>query len=138
MESLDARLPVPTGTAWETVGRLSRWVCQQRQEVSVDGAVLAVKAAAMSVLAGAGASSLGVPFRAFLPGVILGGFTVYAIEAFQSHWDAKHRIAAAIALPAAIAAVPSAIGPIGVAAATVAAGSYGPELCASLVQNRLS
>ena len=115
-----------------------RHVCWWRTRFDVDvttaGALLAARAAAVSLLMGIGMSAFGVSPRALISSAVFGGLGAYGVEAFAIHWDAAHRIAAAAMVPLSAMACTSSMGLIGAAAMTVAAGSYGPEVCAKIVQ----
>ena len=129
----DARVRASTHTANAEIEGTPLRPWQEQMTAAAGGALLVVKSVAMSALAGATIRSFGVPFRDFLPAVVLGGLTVYTVEAFAGRWDNSQRIAALLALPAATAAS-SVLGPIGVAALMVAAGSYGPALFARAIR----
>ena len=59
----------------------------------------------------------------------VGGLGIYGSTAFVTRWDIPHKIAASLTLPVAMITLFPVIGPVGVAAVTLAAGEYGPELC---------
>ena len=121
----------PEGPADAASGirRIFHRISQSNVHVSREGALLIAKTVAIAATASIGAGSLGVPFRIFFPPVIIGGLCGYGTAAFRTQWDVCHRIAAAVALPVAFVTLGPSIGPIGVAALSVAAGSWGPEAC---------
>jgi hypothetical protein len=62
----------------------------------------------------------------------VGGLITYGSASFVTRWDVPHQIAATLTLPVATLTLFPVIGPVGVAAVALAAGSYGPELCAKI------